>query len=334
MRLSRRLHRKAGAHENQDHTGEIVPFPGSTRRRLPSTPLRLMRGAGCAVGSWCRYALPKVQGRGEPGAAMNAPTGWFPVGRADLATLMDSAGEGGPGTTLAVWLTLLSVANSERSTSVVIHIGRVARLSGVSYRTAATALRRLASTGLIVIHARKLDGTSANDASRYEIHATVSPCANFAQPTADFAVPSANHDVGALPTKNNNVSKETKQVNKREAACAARALTPDNFQERANAANGGRLTDDQIEAFVSYWLEQNTRGKCRFQSEKFFEMARRIGTWASRERVAPAPAAAAKPDRPVWRDCAARCRHWDSEKRWCQKYVRTEPQSCDHCREF
>jgi len=268
---------------------------------------------------------------------MNA-VGWFPVGRADLATLMDSAGEGGAGTLLAVWLTLLSVANSERSTSVAIRIGRVARLSGISYRTAATALRRLASAGLIVIHPRKLDGTAGNDASLYELRAAISPCANFAQPTADFAEGTVNHDAGILPTENNNVSKETKQANKRvAAACAARALTPDNFQERAKAANGGRLTDDQIEAFVSYWLEQNTRGKCRFQGERYFEMPRRIATWARRERVASIPSAApaaVKPERPIWKDCAARCRHWDIEKRWCQKYVRTEPKSCEQCKEF
>jgi len=271
---------------------------------------------------------------------MNA-VGWFAVARRDVATILDHSGEGGAGTLLAVWLTLLSVANSERSTSLVIHIGRIARLSGVSYKSAATALRRLASAGLVVIHTRKLDDTAGRDASIYELHATVSPCADFAQPTADFAqptadfaVPSVNRDVGTLPTKNNNVSKETKQMNKRVAACAARALTPDNFQERAKAANGGRLTDDQIEAFVSYWLEQNTRGKCRFQGERYFELPKRIATWASRERVAPAHAAAAKPERPVWKDCALRCRHWDSEKRWCQKYVRTEPKSCDHCREF
>ena len=273
---------------------------------------------------------------------MNAPTGWFPVGRADLATLMDSAGEGGAGTGLAVWLTLLSVANSERSTSVVIHIGRVARLSGVSYRTAANALRRLASAGLIVIHPRKLDGTAGNDASLYEIRATVSPCANFAEGTADFAEGtadfaegSANHNEGILPTKNNNVSKETNKRTKRVAAPdAARALTPDNFQEHAKAANCGRLTEQQLEAFVNYWLERNARGRCRFESEKFFEVTKRIATWASRERVVPAPAAAAKPERPVWKDCALRCRHWDSEKRWCSKYVRTEPKSCEHCREF
>lgn len=39
-------------------------------------------------------------------------------------------------------------------------------------------------------------------------------------------------------------------------------------------------------------------------------------------------------DRPVWKDCARRCKHYDIDKRWCRKYVRTEPKSCDHCREF
>lgn len=271
---------------------------------------------------------------------MNAPTGgWFPVSRRDVATILDHSGEGGAGTMLTVWLSLLSTANSERSTSVVIHIGRVARLSGISYRTAATALRRLAWAGLITIHPRKLDGTAANDASCYELHATVSPCADFAQPTADFAEGTVNHDVGILPTKNNNISLEINKGTRERAADAATAskLTPENFSAKAQAANADRLTEQQLEAFVSYWLEQNTRGKCRFQSEKFFELPRRIATWASRERVAPIPSAApaaVKPERPIWKDCAARCRYWDAEKRWCSKFVKTEPKSCEQCGEF
>lgn len=39
-------------------------------------------------------------------------------------------------------------------------------------------------------------------------------------------------------------------------------------------------------------------------------------------------------DRPVWQDCARRCKYYDIDKRWCRKFVRTEPKSCDHCREF
>lgn len=269
---------------------------------------------------------------------MTTGGGWFAVARRDVATILDNAGEGGAGTLLSVWLALLSVANSERSTSVVIHIGRVARLSGVSYRTAATALRRLASAGLITIHTRKLEGTSANDASLYEIHATVSPCAIFAQPTADFAEGTVNHDVGILPTKNNNISLEINKKTKRErAADAARALTPENFSAKAKAANADRLTAPQLEAFCDYWTERDPKGRCRFQGERYFELPRRIATWARRERVASIPSAApaaVKPERPIWKDCALRCRHWDDEKRWCRKYVRTEPKSCDHCREF
>ena len=42
----------------------------------------------------------------------------------------------------------------------------------------------------------------------------------------------------------------------------------------------------------------------------------------------------AKPERPVWQDCARRCRHWDDEKRWCAKFVKTQPKSCEQCKEF
>jgi len=122
---------------------------------------------------------------------------------------------------------------------------------------------------------------------------------------------------------------------KREAASdTAGKLTPESFPEMAQAANGGRLTEQQLEAFCDYWTERNSRGRCRFESEKFFELPKRIATWARRDRVAPAPAAAAKPERPVWKDCALRCRHWDSDKRWCSKFVRTEPKSCEQCKEF
>ena len=118
------------------------------------------------------------------------------------------------------------------------------------------------------------------------------------------------------------------------ASDTAGKLTPDNFPERAQAANGGRLTEQQLEAFCDYWTERDPKGRCRFQGERYFELPRRIATWARRDRVAPAPAAAAKPERPVWKDCAARCRYWDAEKRWCSKFVKTEPKSCEQCKEF
>lgn len=126
-----------------------------------------------------------------------------------------------------------------------------------------------------------------------------------------------------------------REEREREAASDADGkLTQENFSERAQAANGGRLTEQQLEAFGAYWTERSARGRCRFESEKFFELPKRIATWARRDRVAPAHAAAAKPERPVWKDCAMRCRHWDSEKRWCSKFVKQEPKSCEHCKEF
>lgn len=144
-----------------------------------------------------------------------------------------------------------------------------------------------------------------------------------------------------LPSASASVSASVSEIKDRvqgkgkgEASDTAGKLTPDNFPERAQAANGGRLTEQQLEAFCDYWTERDPKGRCRFQGERYFELPRRIATWARRDRVAPAPAAAAKPERPVWKDCAARCRYWDSEKRWCQKYVRTEPKSCEQCKEF
>jgi hypothetical protein len=118
------------------------------------------------------------------------------------------------------------------------------------------------------------------------------------------------------------------------ASDAAGKLTPEHFPAKAQAANGGRLTEQQLEAFCAYWTERNSRGRCRFEAEKFFELPKRIATWARRDRVAPAPAAAAKQERPIWKDCAARCRHWDADKRWCSKFVKTEPKSCEQCKEF
>lgn len=131
------------------------------------------------------------------------------------------------------------------------------------------------------------------------------------------------------------VKKLRREEREREAASDADGkLTPENFSERAQAANGCRLTEQQLEAFCSYWTERDPKGRCRFESQRFFELPKRIAYWARRDRVAPAHAAAAKPERPVWKDCALRCRHWDTEKRWCQKFVKQEPKSCEQCKEF
>lgn len=144
-------------------------------------------------------------------------------------------------------------------------------------------------------------------------------------------LPSASASASASEIKDRV---QGKGKGKREAASdAVGKLTPEHFPAKAQAANGGRLTEQQLEAFCDYWLERDPKGRCRFQGERYFELPKRIATWARRDRVAPAPAAA-KPERPVWKDCSLRCRHWDSDKRWCSKFVRTEPKSCEQCKEF
>ncbi|MGI6391972.1 MAG: hypothetical protein ACOX7Q_17585 [Kiritimatiellia bacterium] len=269
---------------------------------------------------------------------MNA-VGWFPVGRRDIETILDHAGEKNGPSLIAVWCALLSLANAGGSCELTVPVNAIARAAGLTYKPVLSALRCLCDIGLLTIEERYGTDRRNREPSKYTLKASVSPCVKTPQPLGQNStrvVESRRRLMTEI--KSNNISLEiNKETREREAADAARALTPDNFQERAQAANCGRLTEQQLEAFVSYWLEQNTRGKCRFQSEKFFELPRRIATWASRERVAPIPSAApaaVKPERPIWKDCAARCRYWDDEKRWCSKFVKTEPKSCEHCREF
>ena len=212
-----------------------------------------------------------------------AAGGWFPVARADVQAIQDHAGDGGAGTMLAAWLALISIANTENSNTVAVHIGRVARLSGYSYRSTADALRRLATAGLLTITPRKMGDTQANDASLYALRASVAPCAKFAQPSVDTAQPSVNDNGGTLPTDINN----KKQKNKR--GCAS-APTPATFFELAFKTNSGRLPATELERFSDYWLERDTKGRCRFQAQKFFDMSRRISTWAARDGRRNAPA--------------------------------------------
>lgn len=62
--------------------------------------------------------------------------------------------------------------------------------------------------------------------------------------------------------------------------------TEEQFTTGATAINGqiaqclDRLTDDQLKAFVEYWLEPNQRGTPRYQLEKTWDTRRRIATWS------------------------------------------------------
>lgn len=266
---------------------------------------------------------------------MNA-VGWFPISRRDIETILDHAGEKNGPSLVAVWCALLSLANSGGSCELTVPVNAIARAAGLSYKPTHAALHCLSATGLLTIEERYGTDRRNREPSKYTLKASVSPCGVLTQGLGSF-------DTRVVESRRRLMTeiynKDSLESNKRtkEAACAAGKLTPENFSAKAKAANGGRLTDDQIEAFVSYWLERDPKGRCRFQGERYFELPRRIGTWASRERVAsmpPAAPAAVKPERPIWQDCARRCRHWDAEKRWCSKFVRTEPKSCEHCGEF
>ena len=264
--------------------------------------------------------------------------GWFAISRADMEKILTSANERDGTTLFTVWAAVVSLCNLHQTCDLIAPVGMIARLAGLGYKATLRALHALAGMNLLEIEERRALGKMSREPSLYRVKASTPPCGGKPQGLGTKAtrVVACNPPLSAEIY--NTVSKETtNKRTKREAsdtADTAGKLTPENFSAKAKAANADRLTEQQLEAFVSYWLEQNTRGKCRFQSEKFFELPRRIATWASRERVAPAPAAAVKPERPIWRDCAARCRHWDAEKRWCSKFVRTEPKSCEQCREF
>ena len=260
--------------------------------------------------------------------------GWFAVSRADMEKILTSANERDGTTLFAVWASLVSLCNLHQTCDLIAPVGMVARVAGLGYKATLRALHSLAGIDLLEIEERRVLGKTGREPSLYRVKASTPPCGDKTQGsgTRDTTLVACNPPLGAEIY--NKDSKESKHVNKRERACAAGKLTPENFPERAQAANADRLTAQQLEAFCAYWTERNARGRCRFEFEKFFELPKRIATWARRDRVAPAHAAAVKPDRPVWKDCAARCRFWDAEKKWCSKYVKTEPKSCEQCKEF
>ena len=264
---------------------------------------------------------------------MNA-SGWYPVGRLDVERILDNAGAKNGPSLIAVWCALLSLANAGGSCELTVPVNAIARAAGLSYKPTLTALRCLSGIGLLTIEERYGTDRRNREPSKYTLKASVSPCVKTPQPLGQNSTRVVESRRRLMTENNtNNSSYEENKGTRERAADAASKLTPENFSAKAKAANGGRLTEQQLEAFCDYWTERNARGHCRFESEKFFEVTKRIATWARRDRVAPAPAAA-KPERPVWKDCALRCRHWDSEKRWCSKFVKTEPKSCEQCREF
>jgi len=41
---------------------------------------------------------------------------------------------------------------------------------------------------------------------------------------------------------------------------------------------------NQYESFISYWTEEDSKGKMRFQDQKFFDISRRISTWVKNSK--------------------------------------------------
>ena len=207
------------------------------------------------------------------------PGGWFAISRADMETILDSAGERDGATMMLVWLALLSFCNVQKTAELTIHISKIARVCALSYKATARNLKKLATTNLLEIQPRMSADNRSHEASIYRIKASVSPWVQTTQPlgTNDPTLGYSSSRRSA-ETNINNKTKET-ILNKRECADA---LTPHNFKELAKKANDNRLSGSELESFCDYWLEKNSKGKCRFQLQSCFEITKRIATWQRR----------------------------------------------------
>ena len=202
--------------------------------------------------------------------------GWFACGRNELDRVRDISGARDVATITCVWIALLDLANRARSDKFSAHVSRIARLSGLSYSTVTRGIRKLETAGLLVVNARRLEGTKGFDASEYQIKSEVAPSVSVNEPSFTMNEPSFNC---LRTTDRKKHNKETKKV-----------LTAESFRQQATETNSGRLPATELERFCSYWLETDAKGKCRFQEQKFFAMSRRIATWAARDGRRNAPA--------------------------------------------
>lgn len=201
--------------------------------------------------------------------------GWFAVGRGDLDRVRD-IGARDVATITCVWIVLLDLANQARSEKFCTHVSRIARLSGLSYSTVTRCIKKLQAASLVIVHARRLEGTHGFDASEYIIKSNTAPSFTVNEPSFTVNEPSVNC---LRTTDRKKHNKETKKV-----------LTAESFRQQATEANSGRLSANELERFCSYWLETDAKGKCRFQEQKFFAMPRRISTWAARDGRRNTPA--------------------------------------------
>jgi hypothetical protein len=74
------------------------------------------------------------------------------------------------------------------------------------------------------------------------------------------------------------------------------------------------------------WLVGKAKMKCWKSGMRYWK--------GQSKKFANSGSSKEKKERPIWHECERRCNHWDTEKRWCSKYEKTEPTNCDSCWSF
>ena len=84
---------------------------------------------------------------------------------------------------------------------------------------------------------------------------------------------------------NKNEKNEKKEREKKTSLTPTLSLTEEINNVLEHFIKKGYMKsflDLEVEKFISYWTEPNTKGKMRWQCEKFFDVKRRLATWFKR----------------------------------------------------
>jgi len=68
----------------------------------------------------------------------------------------------------------------------------------------------------------------------------------------------------------NNIYIDTNNTNKLYIEKVAFVIRVDEYKDKLG---------NQYKSFLDYWTEADAKGKMRYQDQKFFDIARRVGTW-------------------------------------------------------
>ena len=125
--------------------------------------------------------------------------------------------------------------------------------------------------------------------------------ANLAGSGDERANQRANSELDLKRKKEERSKEEIKEKNNLITGAGARTreevATPKSFKQwtaeefagYVNAMNNakGYLSPEETATFIGYWTERSASKQMRFAAEKFFEIGRRLGTWASRSGKSP-----------------------------------------------